>query len=330
MLSGNSQFFFLCVLRVLVVNCLLFFCSAVSAQTKTSVRVAAETTVETEIVKLGNIAQIDGETEKSARLKTVSLGYAPNVGAQREISRAQIMLAILAAGFSENEIVLDAPTRILIRRAGQIIAQTPIRETIAQFLSDKFSGDKITAKIVRLDLPDNLIVPAGAVEIRPNYASQQNYFQPFSLPVEIRVDGKVVRRLAVNVEIEAFTEVLVAVKDLALDLKITPADVRVEKRRIIKPITNYLRDPGALRGLMLIKAVASGAEITSDSFISSAVIKNGDPVRVEAQSGKLKIIINGEARSSGKIGDRIAVKNLQSGLILQAVVIDEGLVRVLF
>lgn len=317
--------------RIILISA-LFVLSGISAfaENRQIIRVSPETTIENDIVKLGNIAQISGEIEKIERLKTVSLGYAPNVGMLREISREQIRLSVSAAGFSESEIVLDSPAKILVRRAGQTVSQNQFREVVEKFLSDNFSNDKISVQIVRIDLPENFQVPIGTLEIRPNFSTVQNFFQPFSLSLEIRVDGKVMRRLSANVEIEAFAEILVAAKDLAVNTKILESDVKFEKRRIEKPITNYLRQTDKLRGLMLIKNVASGTEITSDSFVSGVVVKNGDTVRVEAQSGKLKIIIIGEARASGKIGDRIAVKNLQSNSILQAVVVDEGIVRVLF
>ena len=316
----------------IIVILVLIFLPAISvfAENRQIIRVSAETTVESDVVKLGNIAQIEGDAAKIDKLKMISLGYAPNVGALREISRQQISLAIAAAGFTESEIQLDSPAKILIRRAGQTISHEQFRETLEKFLADKFSGEKIEAQILRIDFPENLQVPKGTVEIRPNFSVVQNFFQPFSVPVEVRVDGKVFRRLSANIEIEAFTEIFIAVKDLSANSKLNELDVRLEKRRITKPITNYLRDKEKLRGLMIIKNLANGAEITSDSFISSVVIKNGDRVRLEAQSGKLKIIISGEARGSGKIGDRISVKNLQSGAILQATVVDEGLVRVLF
>ncbi len=303
--------------------------TAVFAENQPIIRIKAETTVESDLVHLGNIAQIQGETEKIERLKTVSLGYAPNVGLLREISRRQILLSLSAAGFTENEIVLDSPEKILIRRAGQTISQDQFHVVIENFLTNKFASDQIAARILRLDLPADLLVPKGTVEIRPNFSSVQNFFQPFSVPVEIRVDGKVFRRLSATIEVEAFADVLVAVKDLPVNLKIAESDVRLENRRVTKPITNYLRENDLLRGLMIIKPISGGTEITSDSFAASVVVKNGDTVRIEAESGRIKIVISGEARSSGKIGDRIAVKNLQSGSILQATVVAEGLVKVL-
>jgi flagella basal body P-ring formation protein FlgA len=49
-----------------------------------------------------------------------------------------------------------------------------------------------------------------------------------------------------------------------------------------------------------------------------------------ARSGGMQIAIIGEARANGRIGDRIAVKNTQSGVILQATVIDEHTVKLNF
>ena len=326
----NNFFRYFSIFPVFFVANILFFCLPVSAQSKIVVRVSSETIVENERVELGKIAQISGEAAKIERLKNISLGYAPNVGMTREISREQIALAINAAGFAEGEIALQSPAKILVRRRGQEISRNQIREAIEKSILNQFSIDKISAQIIRLDLPENIQVAVGEVEIRVNISAVQNLFARFSLPVEIRVDNKIVRSFAATLEIEAYAEVFVAVTDLPANTKISETDARLEKRRLEKPLTNYLRDAGKLRGARLIKTLAAGAVMTTDSFVASVVVKFGDSVRIEAESGNLKIILNGEARSSGKIGDRISVKNLQSKAILQAVVVDEGLVKVIF
>lgn len=326
----NNFFRFLSFFSVFSVAIILFSCLTVSAQNKITVRVSSETIVESDRIELGKLAQISGESDKSERLKNISLGYAPNVGMTRELNRGQIILAISAAGFSASEIVLETPSKIVVRRAGQEVSPIQIREAVEKSILNQFSIDKITAQIARLDVPEKIQVAVGKLEIRVNVSGVRNLFARFSLPIEIRVDNKTVRRLAATLEIEASAEVFVAAKDLSANAKIGETDVRLERRRLEKPLTNYLRETEKLRGAMLIKNVASGAEITTDFFIAGVVIKSGDSVRIEAQSGNLKITISGEARSSGKIGDRIAVKNLQSKAILQAVVMDEGLVKVIF
>ncbi len=301
-----------------------------AAQTKIIVRVAVETVVENQTVNLGDIAQISGDERQIERLKNVSLGYAPNIGAVRELSRDRILLVISTAGYAPNDFRLESPPSVGIRRAAQEISRLDIRQAIENAVRNQISSDVIEARLVKVDLPEKIDAPLGKVEIRSNLAGVRNLFAPFSVAVEIRVNDAVFRRISVNAEIEASAEVFVAKKNLDAGAKISAADVRLEKRRIEKPLSFYLRDTEKLRGAKLIRNVAGGAEIVTDSLIAGVVIRAGDAVRIVGQSGKLEIIVNGEARGSGKIGDRIAVKNLQSNAFLQAVVVDEGLVKIFF
>ncbi len=308
--------------------CGLLFLLSINIAAQTRISISAESKVKNEIITLGDIAEISGKDAE--KLKKISLGYAPNIGLTREIPRGRISLAINAAGFSAKDFSLNSPPVIRIKRIGQQIDQNLIRETIEKAIFAQFAESRIELKIIRLDLPENIDTPVGNVEIRTTLLNIANPFAPFSLPVEIRVNDKLFRRLAVNVELEAFAEILVAGSDLAVNSKLTQSDVRLEKRRLEKSLSNYLRDAEKLRGIFLIRNLSNGAEITTDSFAASVVIKSGDLVRIVGQSGKMQIIVNGEARTSGKIGDRIAVKNLQSNAIIQATVIDEGLVKVFF
>jgi flagellar basal body P-ring formation protein FlgA len=304
----------------------LMCAASMFAQGEQVIHVRPHTTVEKETVTLGDIADIPA----GRKLGAISLGYAPNIGATRELTRAQIILAITAAGISENEFVLDSPLKVLIRRAGQAVSGDRVRGSVEKAVLANFPAGNVEARIVRLDVPENLQIPAGKLDIRVNAANVRNFFSKFSLPVEVRVDDRIIRTFAANVEVEAFAKVLVAARDLPVNGRITEADVRFEKKKLEKPVTSYLLETTPLRGAMLIRSVPAGSEITTDLFIAGVVVKAGDTIRLEAVSGNLKLIITGEARTSGKIGDRISVKNLQSGAILQATVVDEGYARAAF
>lgn len=315
---------------IFVVIICLFFSLSVLGQSKVLIKVSQETIVESDRIELGKIAKILGDSTKTERLKSISLGYTPNIGMTREIFRSQIILAISAAGFTENEVSLETPAKILVHRIGQQISANQMREAVEKAVLSQFSTDKVSVQIVRLDLPENFQVPTGKTEIRITTPNVSNPFRPFSLPIEIRIDDKTVRRFAVNLEIAAFTEILVAARELTANSKIVESDVRFEKHRLEKPIATYLRETNRLRGMVLLKNISDGMPITTDLITAGYVIKSGDLVQIEAQSGTFKITIKGEARTSGKIGDRISVKNSQSGAILQAIVIDQGLVKINF
>lgn len=323
----RKMLFFLISSAFFAVSCLSNF---VSAQSKTQIRITSETTVSGDIIKLGNIAEISGEQVKTDRLKQISLGYAPKAGMFREIRREQISLGIAAAGFSENEILLDSPPQILVRRASQNLDENLLKQAIETEVLKNFQSENVAAKLVRLDLPPNISLPSGEISVKADAKNVRNFFTPFSVSVEIRVDNIVSKRFSVTAQIEAFGDVLVANRNLISNEKILETDIRFENRRLEKPLTSYFQKFDKLRGAVLLKNIAEGAELTSDSIAAGVVVKNGDIVKIEGVSGKIKLIVIGEARASGKIGDRISVKNSQSGAILQATVIDEGLVRINF
>lgn len=310
-----------------LVLAVVFGTALVQAQTA-AVDVRPETTLEAARINLGDIAVVSGEGQTIERLGKISLGYGPNIGLVREIRREQIVLAVMAAGFTESQVKITSPAVIHVRRAGQAVSETLIREAIEAEFFTRLRSENVRARLARLSVPPNIQVPTGQIDVRVNSSSVRNIFMPFAVPVEVRVNGALVRTFAATCEIEAYADVFRAAKDLPAGASVTEGDLRRENTRIDRPISNYVRDLNALRGAALTRGVWNGSALTRDSLAAVAVIKPGDPIRIEAGAGKMKIIVNGEAKAAGRIGDRIAVRNSQSGTILQAFVVDKGLVRV--
>lgn len=325
----NSHRFFgseLLKLSALILAAVLL--SSLQSAAQTRISIPSESKVEKDLIALCDIADVSGE--KTEKMCGISLGYAPNIGMTREISRERIALSIAAAGFSAGEFQIKSPEIVRISRRGQHIDRSLIRAAIENAVADMFSSSALEIRIVRIDQIPVLEGPVGTVEVRTSLREVANPFAPFALPVEIRIDDRVFRRTAVNVELEGFADILVASRDLSTNSGILPDDVRIERRRLERTPAYYLRDFEKLRGVKLIKNISSGSEITADSFVSAVVVRSGDLVKIVGQSGAMQITVSGEARTSGKIGDRIAVKNKQSNAIIQATVIDEGFVKIYF
>lgn len=320
---------------VLLSICLLLFAfpaiSRAVARDEPLVRVAAESTVHDDQLTLGDIARVRASDPVVAgRLRAVALGYSPNVGAVREIARDRIALAITAAGFAQGTVQIEAPPIARVRRASQIVAAALVREAVERAALAEMRAIGATARLARLDLPPVIEVPAGKIEARASVGSVRDIFAPFIIGIEIWQDGRVVKRLSGTAQVEAFASVIVAAHDLASNARLRKEDVIIEERRLERGTSLYVRDPERLRGTSVRRAVARGEAITTDLLVSEIVIKPGDTVRIVTESGRLQIAAAGEARFAGRIGDRIQVKNNQSGQLLQAVVVDEGLVSVRF
>lgn len=311
---------------IIAVVLAVFCCISIHAQSRDLIKVSGESTVNGDMVELGMIARINADQARGDRLRGITLGYSPGIGSSRELLRPQIELAIKAAGFDAAEFSLETPPKIVIHRASQNIPSVQIRSAVEKAIQTRFSDPKVATEILSIDAPADLTVPVGVVDIRASIAGVRSLFEKFQVPVEVRIDGKIVKTFSAAAEVSVFSEVLVAANELSIDKKLVPTDVKLQKIRLEKPLTSYLRDPSILRGVKMIKSVETGKPLTADSFVSAIVIKLGDTVRIEAYSGRIKIIAAGEATANGRIGDRISVKNKQSGVVLQALVVDEGVV----
>jgi flagella basal body P-ring formation protein FlgA len=301
------------------------------AEGRSIVRVREESVVQRDRVTLGDIATIQAaDPAAGERLRAVALGYAPEVGAVREIARARISLVVAAAGFGGDSVVIEGPPVARIRRAAQTIDPAVVRAAVERAALAELRASGATAELVRLDLPPVIEVPSGAVEARAALGGVRDLFSPFAVSIELLVDGRVVRRLGATAQVAAWAPVVVAARDLPSGTRLRQEDTTLEPRRLTRDFNLYLRDVARLRGASTRRAISQGEAVTADLLASEIVIRPGDPVRIIGESGALYVAVTGEARAAGRIGDRIQVKNSQSGTMLQAIIVDEGVVRVHF
>jgi len=326
-----SRFLFSAFCFLFTAYCLLPTAYSSPSDERPVVRVATETVAQSDRLKLGDVAEVKAKDEATAeRLREVGLGYAPNVGALRELEKERIALAITAAGFSKDAVRLEGPEVALIRRAAQTVDPALVREAVESAALADLTARGATARLVKLDLPAVIEVPTGKVEARASIRGVRDLFSPFIVSIEVWIDGVVARRLSATAQVEAFAPVIVAARALAENSRVRKEDVAVEVRKLERPASFYLRETEKLRGMAVRRTVAKGEAITTDALAAEIVIQTGDKVRIVSESGKLQVMATGEARSAGRIGDRIQVKNTQSGAMLQAVIVDEGLVTVRF
>jgi hypothetical protein len=252
------------------------------------VSVAAEVVARGERLTLGDVAEVkSGDQGAVARLRQVALGYAPGVGLVRELTRKQIALALAAAGFAESSVRLEAPAVISIRRASQAVDPALLREAVEHAALADLRARGATARLARLDLPPKVEVPAGEVEARAALGSVRDIYAPFTVFVDLWIEGRVVRRFGATAQVEAYAPILVAARPLAAKTRLREDGVKIEVRRLTKPLAAYLRDAQKLGGLAVRAAVAEGEAITQDLLVAEFVVKPGDrPAKFRSPSAE--------------------------------------------
>ncbi len=208
---------------------------------------------------------------------------------------------------------LSAPAAVAgaAETGGNLVKPAQLR----QFLQDYIEQHRTELPPARirfreLHLPEPFAVPSGELtcEITP---SDPKILPSRRFNLILRVDGRVVRNLAVSGTLEALAEVAVAAGDLRRGAVIDEQDIRLAELDL-----NELRSPcfdaDELVGKRLKRGLRAGEAFERASVVFPPLIKRGEPVTITARKGALTITARGLAQQDGQEDDMIRVRNISS------------------
>jgi flagella basal body P-ring formation protein FlgA len=140
----------------------------------------------------------------------------------------------------------------------------------------------------------------------------------------------VLRNISVWVDIEAATDMVVALHQIENGELISAADVVLQKRELSQNSHLGARTVNDVIGRKTRTILRANQPIRADLVERVPLVKTGQMVTIVAENEVLKISVSGKARSSGAEGDTIRVQNLTSLKEISARIIDATTVQVAF
>ncbi|MCF8031317.1 MAG: flagellar basal body P-ring formation chaperone FlgA, partial [Desulfohalobiaceae bacterium] len=147
--------------------------------------------------------------------------------------------------------------------------------------------------------------------------------------VRLRVDGKLEANPTLRGRLEATAPVVVASRDMKRSTVLSAGDLEVEKRDITRSDDPLLGKRKAT-GMRLKRSVRSGDILERRNLARPILVQRGEVVTMEASKGRLLLTAKGVARSRGKKGETIKVRNTGSQREILCKVVGSGRVRVEF
>lgn len=91
---------------------------------------------------------------------------------------------------------------------------------------------------------------------------------------------------------------------------------------------NYFTDIKALPYMRLTRTLKENEILTPSHLVPMTLVKSGDLLRVKLYSSGLEIETSAKARKSGSFREKILIQNTQTKKLLQATIVEKGLVEV--
>ncbi|MGD8385785.1 MAG: flagellar basal body P-ring formation chaperone FlgA [Desulfobacteraceae bacterium] len=312
---------------------LVMFASPVSGTERTlEIRIAEEATIHGDTVTLGAIAAFEPAGDpRVARLEAMEVASAPAPGSSYQFNRHFLDYKVGSAlGDRENGITLEIPSTLVIHRAAQVITSARMKEIFREYLIQNAPWSLDEMVVEDLQVPGDLALPEGNLrwDIREN--GNTDYLGNLSATLTFLVDGRAVRRAPVSARIAVTQHVVQASRNIQRGDAVRKDDLRLVRQTTTRRTGDALTSLEEAAGKKAARSIRVGRTLTAAMVEDPPVVEKGSAVTIVAENEILRITTRGEALEDGCHGDRIRVRNLQSGKEIFSTVEAPGWVRVRF
>lgn len=111
---------------------------------------------------------------------------------------------------------------------------------------------------------------------------------------------------------------------------LTAGDLKLQRINIAKARRGYYNQIEEVVGLAAKRRIRAGQTITPALLEQAMAVKRGQPVKIVASNEGIEASTSGEALADGQPGDVIRVRNVGSGKVIDAKVLEQGVVTSTF
>ncbi len=309
---------------------LLIFSLPVLAATPEKILIEISRTAEvaSPVIYLGEIARITAPDFFKDELTRIELGKSPRAGRMKQLSGARITATINAMGLNDNDINIQVPKRIFVKRTSQELAPSYVEKALGEFLSGFLTKEKFMLKAFRVRGLEPY--PQGDLSLvfDKRYTPSDN--GRLSVHAEVWVDGVKEDRLTVTGRLSQIKPVVVAATRLERGQTITPADVTLRDMDVFGRQPDVMTSVDQVNGMVITRTIDKGECVTPGEFKRAPAIEKGAVIKLVAKKNRLSIITLGISKEDGYPGQPVTVQNLTSGKLVRGLVTADGTVDVVF
>jgi flagella basal body P-ring formation protein FlgA len=140
---------------------------------------------------------------------------------------------------------------------------------------------------------------------------------------EVACEAPQVWQRDVVVRARITARVVVMAQDVPAGRVIQDDDVGLEARDVTV-VPDAVSDPQAVAGLASRRTLRTGQVVSQRALLTPVLVQRGQSVAIEASNGGITVNVPGEAMDTGRAGETVRVRNVGSGKVIRARVIDAG------
>ena len=144
--------------------------------------------------------------------------------------------------------------------------------------------------------------------------------------LKIACEGSNPWRIYVPARIQTMVNVISLARPLASGATISAGDLTTTPVNANQQVSAYLTSPDEAIGQVVTRPMQAGQVLTQQDLGIAKVIRRGNHVTVIAGTGNVSVSTEGIAQADAGVGQRVMVKNIRSGQLVEGFVRDANTV----
>lgn len=285
----------------------------------------SEATINRDTVYLSDLLDKDSYQQLKAHgMDNVSMATGPNVGNERVIRRFQVA-GVVQRAMPDAKVRWGGAPATVVSRKSMPFKTNDLESQVREWVESQSpeAGQLHLDQVVIPSLPG---LPAGKVSYRIRNVSR-NLVGRHSLYVDLEINGETYRTLVVQVNVSLETMVAIARTDIQRGDALSESNIDWELQHLTR-VPAPLVTPEAVGESRARSMLRAGSVLTSRNVERIPLVERNQVVTVMAVNGPLSIRMKAKAMDSGGEGDRVRLKNEDSGEILSGTVTRPGEVEI--
>jgi flagella basal body P-ring formation protein FlgA len=302
---------------------------AASACAQDVVRLTQPALIVSDDVRLRDIAVIEADAARSARLADAVISAAPLAGQRRVLTQDDVLMRLRMQDIDVSDLVVTGEEETVITRKSRLISGETLADAVRARVSASFDeGADAIVEISRR--PADVIIPDAAYEMTVDFDDQVKSSGTFSVPVSFVQGGVLTARVNVACTARVFVPMAVTTRDIARGEVIGEGDFMMKKEEAVSAVKGAYVDPAQLIGKVATQQIRRSRVVTERMTEIPVAVKRGAHVTMIYEADNLRITAVVVARQDGRTGDMIAVTNPNTKKDLTARIEAPGLVRFVY
>ncbi|MFO7976022.1 MAG: flagellar basal body P-ring formation chaperone FlgA [Candidatus Hydrogenedentota bacterium] len=277
-------------------------------------------------VALGDVADIQGDdADVLAALEVVP---AASPGKVKRIHASLLRSRLVTSGYEAEEFEITGAASVNATTLCIELSEEMLEDDLRRFVISEMPWDAANAT-VDIEAPSSgLKLPEGKLTLEWRPTPLYKYLGRGTIRGEAVVDGEVCDVIYCKVDMEAYSDVVVAAKDISRGSIVSENDIVLEKRALSTMRNGYYEEPQEVIGMVAKSTIFPDTVLNSRHVMPRRIIKRNQIVTVEVRIGTLLVRDRAVAMSNAAAADMIICRRMNSKEEFQGVVRKDGVVVV--